>query len=101
MEDLFVDEAAAATEPEVMIPFHLRPQRMLAVGDPMQLPATLTSRYAIDCGLDNSLIGRLMYDCSHEYTMLDKQYRMHPEIRSLPSKIFYDGKIRDGDNVSR
>lgn len=100
INDLFVDEAAAATEPEVMIPFHLAPERMLAVGDPKQLPAVLMSRYAVECGLDKSLIGRLMYDCSHEYTMLDKQYRMRPEIRSLPSQIFYDGKILDGDNVS-
>jgi len=99
IDDIFIDEAAAATEPEVLIPFHLRPDRMLAVGDPKQLPATLMSRYAIDCGLDRSLIGRLMFDCSHEYTMLDKQYRMRPEIRSLPSKMFYEGRIKDGDNV--
>ena len=33
IDDLLIDEAAAATEPEICIPFHLRPQRMLAVGD--------------------------------------------------------------------
>jgi hypothetical protein len=33
IDDLIIDEAAAATEPEICIPFHLRPQRMLAVGD--------------------------------------------------------------------
>ncbi len=32
IDDLLVDEAAAATEPEIWIPFHLRPKRMLAVG---------------------------------------------------------------------
>lgn len=33
VDDLIVDEAAAATEPELCIPFHLRPTRLLAVGD--------------------------------------------------------------------
>jgi superfamily I DNA and/or RNA helicase len=33
IDDLLIDEAAASTEPEICIPFHLRPQRMLAVGD--------------------------------------------------------------------
>jgi len=33
IDDLLIDEAAAATEPEICIPFHLLPQRMLAVGD--------------------------------------------------------------------
>ena len=33
IEDLLIDEAAAATEAEICIPFHLRPVRMLAVGD--------------------------------------------------------------------
>ena len=33
IDDLYIDEAAAATEPELWIPFHLRPQRLLAVGD--------------------------------------------------------------------
>ena len=33
VDDLLVDEAAAATEPEICIPFHLRPKRLLAVGD--------------------------------------------------------------------
>jgi hypothetical protein len=30
VDDLFADEAAAATEPEMYIPFHLSPMRMLA-----------------------------------------------------------------------
>jgi superfamily I DNA and/or RNA helicase len=46
IDDLLVDEAPAATEPELCIPFHLRPKRLLAVGDPMQLPALVKSKYA-------------------------------------------------------
>ena len=37
VDDMLVDEAAAATEPEVCVPFHLRPKRLLAVGDPKQV----------------------------------------------------------------
>jgi hypothetical protein len=40
MTDLIVDEAAAATEPELCIPIQLGPKRALFVGDPLQLPGT-------------------------------------------------------------
>lgn len=36
IDDLVIDEAAAATEVECCIPFFLHPKRLLAVGDPMQ-----------------------------------------------------------------
>ena len=40
-DDWIVDEASACTEPEILIPFvHLRPRRLLCVGDPMQLVRT-------------------------------------------------------------
>jgi len=100
-EDMLVDEAAAATEPELCIPFHLRPQRLLAVGDPAQLPPTIMSRHAADSGLSISLHERLMNLVGSEYIMLDQQYRMVPEISAFPCKEFYNGQIQDGDNVSR
>ncbi len=40
IDDLLIDEAACATECEIAIPFHMRPDRCLAVGDPLQLPPT-------------------------------------------------------------
>ena len=97
--DLFIDEAAAATEAEICIPFHTRPDRMLVVGDPMQLPATIMSRHAADLGLSKSLHQRLMYDCGKMHIMLDRQYRMRPDICGFPSRSFYDGKLMNGDNV--
>ena len=72
---LLIDEAAAATEAECCIPFLLRPKKLLAVGDPKQLPATIISQYARDMGLDKSMHHRLMYECNVKYTMLDVQYR--------------------------
>ena len=100
IDDLLVDEASCATETEICIPFHLRPQRMLAVGDPLQLPPTIMSRHAADMGLSTSMHERLMNQCSEEYVMLDKQYRMRPCISTFPCKQFYDGMISNGDNVS-
>lgn len=73
---------------------------MLAVGDPKQLPASVTSRRAADFGLDKSLLDRLMFECGEEHMMLDVQYRMSPAISAFPSTTFYDSKLHNGQNVS-
>jgi senataxin len=99
IDDLIVDEAAAATEPELYIPFHLKPKRLLAVGDPLQLQATVLSRRASAMGYSKSLHERLMYDCKYDHIMLDVQYRMNPEISSFSSASFYQNKIQNGENV--
>mmetsp|Transcript_184 Transcript_184/g.349 ORF Transcript_184/g.349 Transcript_184/m.349 type:complete len:118 (+) Transcript_184:200-553(+) len=75
IEALIVDEAAAATEPDIYIPFHLRPSRLLVVRDPNQLPSTVLSDQAKGLGLDVSLHERIMMHCGYEFTMLDVQYR--------------------------
>lgn len=100
INDLIVDEAAASTEPELYIPFHLRPSRLLIVGDPLQLPATCLAKKAIDRGLTKSLHERLMFDCEYSHVMLDVQYRMSCEISSFPSARFYGSKIGNGLNVT-
>jgi AAA domain len=100
VNDLIVDEAAAATEPEVCIPFHLNPSRVLLVGDPLQLPATILSRQAATLGLAKSLQERLMLDCRYPHVMLNIQYRMKPDISHFPSSRFYDAKLLNGGNVT-
>jgi hypothetical protein len=101
LNDLIVDEAAAATEPEIYIPFQYRPERLLAVGDPKQLPATVLSRKAEELGMSRSLHERLMYDCKHKHIMLDVQYRMRPAVSQFPSRRFYDSQLTNGQNVVR
>lgn len=101
IDDLIVDEAAAATEPEMYIPFQFLPRRLLAVGDPKQLPATVSSHVAEQLGLSKSLHERLMYDCNYRHIMLDTQYRMKPELSQFPSRQFYEARLRDGPNVIR
>ena len=101
VDDLIVDEAAAATEPEIYIPFQYLPRRLLCVGDPRQLPATITSRFAEMMGFSKSLHERLMYDCGYDHIMLETQYRMKPTLSQFPSKYFYEGKLINGGNVTR
>lgn len=101
VDDLIVDEGAAATEPELYIPFQYLPRRLLCVGDPLQLPATIKSRFAESMGLSKSLQERLMFDCRYDHIMLETQYRMRPELSQFPSRHFYDGKLINGCNVVR
>lgn len=101
IDDLIVDEAAAATEPEIYIPFQYLPRRLLCVGDPKQLPATITSQFAEKMGLSKSLHERLMYDCNFDHIMLDTQYRMKPALSQFPSENFYGGRLKNGRNKGR
>ena len=78
VDDLVVDEAAASTEPEMYIPMIFRPKRLLAVGDPKQLPATVMSPMAEGLGMSRSLHERLMYDCGHSHIMVRNIYPLSP-----------------------
>lgn len=100
VDGLIIDEAAAATEPDTLIPIALRPRRILIVGDPNQLPATVISHLAKTRGLGKSLQERLMFDLNRPHTVLNVQYRMKPEICQFPSSAFYRGEICNGSSVS-
>jgi len=73
IDDLIIDEASAATEPELFIPLRAQPNRLLLVGDPKQLPATVQSPLAKEYGLAQSLQERLMYISKHEFTMNESE----------------------------
>jgi len=100
VDALIIDEASSATEPEILIPLHTSPSRLLLVGDPRQLPPSVMSPKAQECGLARSLQERLMFDNKFHYTMLNVQYRMRKEISQWPSAKFYEGKVSDAENVS-
>ena len=90
---LLVDEAAQALEPELAIAFTRHPRRALLVGDPAQLPASLTSDIARRFGHATSLMERLTKTDADGARALNAQYRMHPEISSWPAREFYDGRV--------
>ena len=96
---LIVDEAAQCLEGEMLCALMRHPKRILIIGDPAQLPATMISTEARRLGHARSLMERLMRCAASEensrktLSMLKTQYRMHPEIVAFPSHQFYDGKL--------
>ncbi|XP_020234530.1 probable helicase MAGATAMA 3 isoform X1 [Cajanus cajan] len=95
---VIIDEAAQAVEPATLVPLANQCKKVFLVGDPAQLPATVISDTAKNHGYGTSLFERLM-QAGYPVKMLKTQYRMHPEIRSFPSKEFYEDSLEDGDDV--
>ncbi|KFK23045.1 hypothetical protein AALP_AAs62140U000200 [Arabis alpina] len=95
---VIIDEAAQAVEPATLIPLATRCKQVFLVGDPKQLPATVISTVAQDSGYGTSMFERLQ-KAGYPVKMLKTQYRMHPEIRSFPSKQFYEEALEDGANI--
>ena len=118
---MLLDESSQLTEPGSLLPLHrVSCERLLAVGDPMQLPPALHNRTArgrsaIDAGgigagvidapaapeaasgfdLTLTLFQRLARG-GVAPVLLRAQYRCHPAISSLASRLFYDNRLVDG-----
>ncbi|GJT59551.1 probable helicase MAGATAMA 3 [Tanacetum coccineum] len=93
-----IDEAAQAVEPATLVPLSSGCKQVFLVGDPVQLPATVISPVAEKFGYSMSLFKRFQ-KAGYPIQMLKTQYRMHPEIRSFPSKEYYDGELEDGPDI--
>ncbi|GLT41949.1 hypothetical protein SLA2020_159750 [Shorea laevis] len=95
---VIVDEAAQAVEPATLVPLASGCKQVFLIGDPVQLPATVISPIAEKFGYGTSLFKRFQR-AGYPVTMLKTQYRMHPEIRSFPSKEFYNEALEDGSDI--
>ncbi|XVF00745.1 hypothetical protein REPUB_Repub04eG0027900 [Reevesia pubescens] len=95
---VIIDEAAQAVEPATLVPLSSGCKQVFLIGDPVQLPATVISPVAEKFGYGTSLFKRFQR-AGYPVKMLKTQYRMHPEIRSFPSKEFYDEALEDGSDV--
>ncbi|GMQ01758.1 hypothetical protein CsSME_00048288 [Camellia sinensis var. sinensis] len=95
---VIIDEAAQAVEPATLVPLANGCKQVFLVGDPVQLPATVISPIAEQFGYGMSLFKRFQR-AGYKVVMLKTQYRMHPEIRSFPSREFYNGVLEDGSDV--
>jgi DNA replication ATP-dependent helicase/nuclease Dna2 len=84
-----VDEAGQLTEP-LTLGLILRSRRFVLVGDDRQLPPVVRTR-----GLAHSMFERLKRD-SASVTLLETQYRMHPEIMNVSNRLFYGGRLKAG-----
>lgn len=90
-----LDEATQATEPSSLVPLVKGAQYVVLAGDQKQLPPTVLSQAAAHAGLGETLFERLI-SIGLDYTLLDTQYRMHPDIMRFPSDSFYDGRLKCG-----
>lgn len=95
-ELLITDEAAQVHEAGVLPALSIHAARYILVGDPNQLPATLTSQIAKQLLYDRSLFERLQSG-GYPSHMLQTQYRMHSHISRFPSEHFYMGQLKDSE----
>lgn len=99
---IFLDEAGQASEPEIMVPMAnlCRSETVVVLaGDPKQLGPVVYSQDAAAYGLGKSYLERL-FDCEHYHNedesfviKLVRNYRCHPAILDLPSKLFYKDEL--------
>nr|XP_010917774.2 probable RNA helicase SDE3 [Elaeis guineensis] len=99
---IFMDEAGQASEPETMVPVSnlcIQDTVIVLAGDPMQLGPIIYSKDAESYGLGKSYLERLFeykyYEVGDEnYVMkLVRNYRCHPAILELPSRLFYKNEL--------
>ncbi|OMO98913.1 putative RNA helicase SDE3 [Corchorus olitorius] len=99
---IFLDEAGQASEPESMIPIAnlCRKETVVVLaGDPKQLGPVIFSKDAEAFGLGKSYLERLFESESYYneddnfVTKLVRNYRCHPAILDLPSRLFYKGEL--------
>ena len=99
---VLLDEASQMIEPASLVPltrFHC--QRLIAVGDPKQLPPMLqevegaSGSIATVGPLSKALFERLS-NAGVPTVLLRTQYRMHPTLVALPNRLFYDGLLESG-----
>ncbi|KAL4419979.1 hypothetical protein ABPG75_007077 [Micractinium tetrahymenae] len=95
---VLIDEAGQASEVAALQPLVFGAKRVVLVGDPQQLPATILSELAKQVQMERSLFERLQQQGA-PVKMLSVQYRMHPAIRQFPSAHFYGGRLRDADSI--
>lgn len=100
---VIVEEAGMAVLPTLFYCAGLAAKKVIAVGDPRQLPPIVVARdrYA------QQAMGRNIFDVtvpdpdlSKVVVMLDTQYRMHPAIGSLVSELFYGGRLVSDQSTS-
>ncbi|KAL1882083.1 hypothetical protein VTK73DRAFT_2492 [Phialemonium thermophilum] len=100
-ETVIIDEAAQCVELSALIPLKYGCCKCILVGDPKQLPPTVLSQSAARFGYDQSLFVRMQQNHPGDVHLLDRQYRMHPEISLFPSQEFYEGRLEDGADMAR
>ncbi|ANQ07798.1 Uncharacterized protein PCOAH_00022470 [Plasmodium coatneyi] len=95
---VIIDEASQSVELDILIPLSFSCKKIILVGDPKQLSATVFSLFAKRRKYARSLFERLQKKHKmnkSKYNLLSIQYRMHPDISHFPNKYYYRNKITD------
>ena len=95
---LFIDEAAQALEAACWIAMR-RANRLILAGDHQQLPPTVKSIEALQGGLSETLMERIVKSNPQVVTLLQVQYRMNDAIMHFSSEWFYDGRVQSAPDV--
>jgi len=100
---IIMDEAANALEARALIPLQLADEStvIVAAGDDRQIAPQVHSPSARYHGLKESMLVRMagleFYQMApHAYAELLVNYRSHPRLLELPSKLFYQGRLKAG-----
>jgi hypothetical protein len=97
---VILDESSQMLEPLSMLPIgKFGCEKLISVGDPMQLPPTLTSNQITTTAEDHTLGKTLFTRLAHlgvAPIMLRTQYRLHPQLSKISNKLFYNNQLRDG-----
>ncbi|CAE8584887.1 unnamed protein product [Polarella glacialis] len=99
---LLLDEACQCCEAETIIALRSYVERLFLIGDPRQLPATVTSTAAKMAGYGRSMFERLERigrNSGALPSMLETQYRMDPPILTWPNETFYGSRIRTAEEL--
>ncbi|CAH6776633.1 Helz2 [Phodopus roborovskii] len=99
VQQILIDEAGMATEPETLIPLVRFSQikKVVLLGDHKQLQPMVKNEQLRNLGMERSLFERYHRDA----IMLDTQYRMHKDICSFPSMEFYGRKLKTWPDLKR
>jgi len=98
-DTVILDEASMAPIPALWIAASVAEKNAVVVGDPKQLPPIVLSSHALSkkwLGRDIFEVAGLEDNYGHSCCIdLKRQYRMHPDISSIPNKLIYDGTLED------
>ena len=97
---LMLDEGGQTPEAEFFIATQFSGvAKIVVVGDPMQLPATVIDLDCKRCGYGTSWLEKVYKFQPEKVHLLDTQYRMDPKSLCFPNRTFYRDRIVSGDNV--
>lgn len=98
-DTVVIDEAGQALEPACWIPI-LKAEKVVLAGDHCQLPPTIKSAAAAKDGLNQTLLEKCAGLWPEAVIRLEEQYRMHEDIMTYPSAVFYGSSLKAHASVA-